>query len=80
MNRAVLQSTLKENNVPEDLYCLTGGLPNEAYCIATDGDGQWFTYYSERGVRSGLKVFKTEDEACRDLLATLLPGLDASDL
>ena len=40
-----------------------GNLPNEAYCMEEIG-GKWYTYYSERGQRTSLKEFETEQEAC----------------
>ena len=45
------------------MYDLNGGLPNEAYCMEEIG-GKWYTYYSERGHRTSLKAFETEQEAC----------------
>lgn len=50
-----------------DLYSImTGGLPNENLCIVKDG--KWQVYYSERGNKSGLKIFETETEACEYFL------------
>ena len=42
---------------------MKGGLPNEVYCLNTE-NGNWVVYYSEKGKRSGLTVFKSESEAC----------------
>jgi hypothetical protein len=64
VNLAELKITLTSRRVPPDAYCLTGGLPNEAYCIERGADGKWNTYYSERGLRTGLKAFDTEEDAC----------------
>ncbi len=61
-----LKARLVSAGVSSEEYSLTGGLPNEAYCIEQLPDGTWRTYYSERGQRSGLKVFKTEKAACED--------------
>ncbi|MFJ7982285.1 hypothetical protein ACIQ1D_18665 [Lysinibacillus xylanilyticus] len=59
-----LEQKLIEINVPEEVYSiLKGGLPNEQYCITKDGDN-WEVYYSERGNKSGLKIFEDEDKAC----------------
>ncbi len=57
-----LELRLVSDNFPKDAYCLTGGLPNEAFTIEHFG-GEWLVYYSERGQRSGLKTFETEQEA-----------------
>ncbi len=71
MTLAELESSLAISNVPKDAYCLTGGLPNEAYCIV-EANGKWQVYYSERGSRSGLKDFDTEPDACNYFLDTLM--------
>ena len=54
---------LDKMNIPKDSYSLRGGLPNEAFCI-TEEQGKWETYYSERGNRSALRIFNSEEEAC----------------
>lgn len=55
-------------NVPKETYSiLKGGLPNEQYCI-TKNDDKWEVYYSERGNKTGLKIFDDEDEACEYFL------------
>ena len=64
MNLAGLEEKLAALNLPKDAYCLTGGLPNEAYCIERH-DNAWRVYYSERGTRSALKLFESEEEACQ---------------
>jgi hypothetical protein len=66
-----LESKLIVASVPKDAYCLTGGLPNEAYAIERVGDS-WQVYYSERGSRSGLRSFVSEGEACEYLLNLLV--------
>lgn len=59
-----LEELLKKMNVSGNLYSiLKGGLPNEQLCIVNDGE-KWEVYYSERGRKSGLKVFDDEKEAC----------------
>lgn len=49
-------------------------LPNEAFCLNKKGD-IWEVYYSERGVKSQLKLFHNEDEACNYLYSALLEVL-----
>jgi hypothetical protein len=58
-----LEVRLVNLNVPKDAYCLTGGLPNEAYTIEKVND-KWQVYYSERGNRETLRIFDSEQEAC----------------
>jgi hypothetical protein len=70
MNRAELEVILRERNVSPLAYCLGGGLPNERYTLDQSG-AKWSVYYSERGLRSGERVFESEDEACRYLLELL---------
>ncbi len=63
MKKNELKQRLVNENVRSDVYSLEGGLPNEAYCLNNNGN-VWEVYYSERGAKSGLKSFKTEEEAC----------------
>ena len=67
MNREEVQRTLKDKGISEDMYSLNGGLPNESYCLEK-GKDVWEVYYSERGVKTSLRLFDTEDEACQHLL------------
>ena len=62
-----LKQVFESKGISENMYSLKGGLPNEIYCIEKIDD-VWEVYYSERGSKTGLKVFITEDEACQYLL------------
>lgn len=62
MNRKELSEKLKNSNVPQDAYSLVGGLPNECFCM--DKGDKWEVYYSERGQKTQLKQFNTEQDAC----------------
>lgn len=66
-----LKQRLKSLKIDRDAYCLEGGLPDEAYTINQNMD-TWEVYYSERGNKSGLKVFKTENEACEFFLTEII--------
>lgn len=44
--------------IPSHAYSLTGGYPNEAFCIGQN-NGKWEVYYSERGNKTSLKIFDT---------------------
>ena len=66
MNILELEAIFEKEKVPKDLYSLKGGLPNESLCIGHDY-GKWEVYYSERGRKSGLRTFDTEEEACLHL-------------
>ena len=74
MTRVELEQRLVQEGVPTDLYRLNGGLPNEAYCIAQDEE-KWVVYYSERGSKSGVKSFETEEEACNYFYHWLIESL-----
>ncbi|WP_127506091.1 hypothetical protein [Paenibacillus humicus] len=63
MNIIQLEARIKLDNIPLDAYSLTGGYPNEAYCIC-NMNGVWEVYYSERGNKTKLKIFSSEEAAC----------------
>jgi hypothetical protein len=65
MTVAELQKLLDAINVPKDAYSFSGGLPNECLCL-NKTMFTWEVYYSERGKKSGLLTFFSEDEACRN--------------
>lgn len=67
MNVSQLELILKESSIPTDVYSFKGGLPNEVFCIANERDC-WAVYYSERGNKTGLRVFTSETEACEYFL------------
>jgi hypothetical protein len=71
MNSENLKQELERLNIPSSEYSLTGGLPNESYCIDFN-DGVWEVYYSERGCKTGLKTFEDESSACKYFLDTIL--------
>jgi len=71
MNRRRLQELARSEHVSDDAYSLEGGFPAERYVLSV-ADGGWAVYYSERGERSGLETFETEDEACAHLFELLL--------
>ena len=62
-----LEKELEMMEVPQELYSImVGGLPSEKLCITKED--KWQVYYSERGGKSGLKLFETESEACEFFL------------
>ena len=67
MNKQELEEVLLSNRVPKDLYSLSGGLPNETYCLEKEKNG-WHVYYSERGIKSSIGYFENEEFACECLL------------
>ncbi len=74
MTKNDLRQELVKKNIPADFYSLDGGLPNEAYCL-DQGAGGWEVYYSERGQKTGVKIFDAESEACDYFYQSLLQWL-----
>lgn len=74
MTLVELVKRLEMEGIPDDLYRLNGGLPNEAFCLNRN-EQKWETYYSERGSKSGLKVFDEEEEACNHFYDWLIESL-----
>ena len=60
-----LSKRMEEAKIPLSIYSLNGGLASEKHCISKqNGNHTWEVYYSERGSKSSLKIFITEEEAC----------------
>jgi hypothetical protein len=71
VNRLGLETAAAREGIRRSTYSLEGGLPPERYVLGQASDG-WEVYYSERGERTDLVHFDTEDEACDHLLMRLL--------
>jgi hypothetical protein len=67
MTISELSIQLQKLQVRKDAYSLDGGLHSEAYCLNHQA-GCWEIYYSERGQKSGLQVFNSENDACQEFL------------
>jgi len=67
MNIAEMKLYFERNNVPEEYYVIDGLGGGEVDGIGKI-DGRWASYYSERGKKSDITYFDTEDEACRTLI------------
>ena len=59
-----LKTKLEKSGVASHWYSLSGGLPNEAFCINHISQNNWEVYYSERGQKSALGIFEDEYYAC----------------
>lgn len=70
MTKEQLANKLKEEGYPSYIFNHDSVYPNEAYTLFFNGQ-KWETYYSERGLKSGLKVFETEKEACEHIYHTI---------
>lgn len=77
MDRSSLREFLNREQIDPRAYGLDGsqGLPagdrEERYFLEKTPSG-WSVYYWERGLRSGERLFDSEDEACSHLLDLLL--------
>jgi hypothetical protein len=72
MNREELKLKLETLRIDPTAYCLSGGLPNERLVLNQELDGTWGVYYSERGQKSSLRVFKSEESAVQYFLDVIL--------
>jgi hypothetical protein len=71
MNLVELKELLQQHNVSKDMYVFDEEYPNESYCLRFNGHS-WEVYYSERGIKSGLKYFENESEACNYFFGQLI--------
>jgi len=70
MNLEETLTIVKKNGVPESMYCI-GGL-GKGECVGISNEnGQWQTYYSERGARTSVKTYANENDACIAFLKEL---------
>jgi hypothetical protein len=72
MNREQLNVQLATLRIDPSAYCLSGGLPNECLVLNQTQNGKWEVYYSERGEKSGLRVFDSEENAVQHFLDVIL--------
>ena len=70
MNRDDLLRKFHELGIPDNAYSLFGGLPSECFCL--NRGELWEVYYSERGQKSLLGKFQTEEEACDCLFSSMM--------
>lgn len=75
MNCEQLKQQLASLGVSPQAYFLSGGLPNEQYVLSQEPNGQWEIYYSERGQKTGLRVFDSESSACNFFLEKITHDL-----
>lgn len=74
MNILQLEQKLKELSVRKDSYSLYGGFPNEAYCVS-QFENTWEVYYSERGLKTNMKIFSDEASACEYFFHLLIKNV-----
>ena len=74
MTKVELKQRLIKENIPDDVYCLNGGLPNEVLCLGQSEEG-WEVYYSKRGIKTDVKNFNTEEDAWDYYLIKILKSM-----
>lgn len=75
MNLTELKSALDAAGVSESAYSFTSDGCGEVYRLAPIHDmlgHGWEVYYSERGSKNRLLVFRSESEACDEFLRWIL--------
>jgi hypothetical protein len=72
MNREQLKTQLTDLRIDPTAYCLSGGLPNECLVLNQEPNGIREVYYSERGQKSNLRLFDSEDKAVQYFLDVIL--------
>ena len=65
-----LKDTLTAFHVPSYRYSILHD-KDDTLCL-TCSNGKWLTYASERGSKSGIKSFAGVDEACFDLMRSMV--------
>lgn len=71
MNVKELRTRLAAENVDPAAYDLEDTQRDEVYCLVR-GDRGWDFYYRERGLRTDLRNFVSESEACSYFLNRVL--------
>ena len=67
-----LEDELKSFHIRKDCYSLSGNPEDETLVLEPSTGNGWRIYYSERGLRTGEKVYTTESEACESFLEIVL--------
>lgn len=70
MNKSELQAILATENFNPRAYSLDEENRDEALCLRF-ADGQWYVYYSERGLQTGKSAFIDESSACEFFLTEM---------
>lgn len=64
MQTTELPKKLQEFGIDESSYSIGYTSDSEKYVIDSTANAKWVTYYSERGLQTGEKIFNSEAEAC----------------
>jgi hypothetical protein len=75
MDVADLRLALEDHGVRETAYDLDLAgftLPNDRYCLRSEGRLRWIAFYNERGQRFDERTWITESEACEHFVHALV--------
>ena len=64
MNIGELRDKLEQLHVDPRAYAIGDCMGRFEACCLEESHGQWLVYYSERGLRTSLRVFDRESKAC----------------
>lgn len=72
MNLSELACLLEQLELHPNAYSIGIGIPeaDETYCLVQE-NGVWRIYYAERGQRSDMREYVSEEEACNAFLELL---------
>jgi len=71
MDRSLLKKILDERGIPKNYYNLDmKGEVDQKVCLVYEAP-DWLVYYSEKGKKFDITKFKSEDDACYDVLKRL---------
>lgn len=65
MNINALKDALRCANIDERFVSLDGSARDESLVLEHDAVVGWTVYFSERGQRTGERIFGSEDQACQ---------------
>ena len=78
MNISELRQILQQEHIRADAYELNGGNLPETYTLG-NADGQWYVFYSEKGLETGKRLFSSESEACKYFLGQIMRDLSTRE-
>ncbi|PIF09603.1 hypothetical protein [Janthinobacterium sp. 13] len=57
-------------NIPSNAFSIGDPSQDESFCIR-ERNGDWEVFYYERGVKTGLRIFREKHEACENFLSRI---------
>ncbi|PIG27026.1 hypothetical protein CLU93_1251 [Janthinobacterium sp. 35] len=70
MNISDIGHEMAISNIPSNAFSIGDATQDESLCIR-EQNGHWEVFYYERGIKTGLRIFKEEHEACCNFLSTI---------